>query len=282
MTEVTGSSPVEPTTDMKSTAYYIKTYILLMLLFGESLFLTHTLLEYVKTQKYFAPPLDLAIKIGLLLLLLLYTQALTIGAWYKKEQYLIVPIPIALGIAIVMFPINYVYAQIALVVSFLLLLSYMVKATYIMELLTKFKPRLILRVPSKGILFVFSLAAAILTVINPIDQTFDPAKKLSEIVNNQVMRYVEKDATLGPLMNFGMLNLNIANEVENQINQFIEPYRGLFVPLIALVVFALIRSIGFVVNLIYSLTIGGLFLIVKKTGFFRIETEQITRERLKF
>jgi hypothetical protein len=267
---------------MRSTAYYIKTSILALLLFIESLFLTHSLLEYIVSENYFFPEVTLVTKIAGLLLAILYTQALTAGAWHKNLQLLIVPFPLALGVAVVLLGTNNLYAQLSSLGTLLLMLLYIAKATHTMELLIKFRPKIIMVIPTKGVLFVFSFVAAALVLVNPKTTNFDLGEKIGEIANTQVKQVIEGDAAISSIMQFGMFDFDIEKEVSSKVNDFIEPYKNLLTPLIAVLVFAMVRSLGAVVSLIYGFTVEGIFWFARKLGFFNVEVEQITRERLSF
>lgn len=302
---------------MKSKTFWIKSIILITLLAIESFFLTKYIISYVESEMFFIPPWDTLTFIAGLLLLVLYTYSLTIGGWGKWEQYILVPLPISIGIWTGVLEKSASYAHITALAAFLILTYDTYFANTIKDLLIYFKPRLILKFSSYGIIFVFSLLSAILVFLHSAQRTtyFNLGERIGEItqeqyekiiqpsINENAQRVLEQELEgrglpVDPEM-FSMLggtssdstslvgglptiNLDLKGTIENGLNTLMEPYKKFIPSLIALIVFALIRFLGGFVYMFFSLTIPAVFKLFKSIGFLHINYREIKKEEISF
>ncbi len=302
---------------MRSPVYYIKAGVLGTLLCLESFFLTKFLLGYVSTGDYFTPPLQTLGIITGLLLLIIYTYALTIGGWDKWEQYVIVPLPISLGIFSATLVLNPTYAILTGVIAYVLICYDILIATNIKSQMVKFNPRIILRFSTKGLLFLFSLLTAVLVLINSPEnrpelsigsKIGELAQKQAEaIINPQIEKIntetqgaLLKNLPIDPELLSGLggtkqdsssyvgsfpgiqFDLDLKKTVETEFDRIAAPYKRFIPPLIALIVFALIRFLGGISYLLFSITIGAVFALFKKVGFLHPFTSTVEKQDLSF
>lgn len=261
----------------------IKTIVLSIALFVESFFLTSLMAEYARLHDYFTPPVNIVILLGVGLLLLAYTYAFTIGAWVSWEQFVIVPVPVCLGIFLVTMRINIVYALVLTAVCLVLLTYDIYFATSLKAQLVTFKPRLILRFSTKGLLFIFALVAAAIILMEPASKNIDVSGLIADEVGEQAEKLVKSSPTFQPLNQYGLTDmLDISGTVKKEVDTFIGSYRDYVLPILAFVALGFIQFLNLIVYLIFSLTIGLLFRIAKGLHFFRVEKETIEREILKF
>lgn len=305
------------TTHKKTTVFYVKTAILMILLWVESFFITKLLIDYVKSQKYFAPLMDFLITVTAMMLLILFTYFLTVGAWDKWEQYVIIPLPITLGIFVAVAPLNTTYALLIFVASYVLLCADLRISTNLKNQLLQFKPRYILRVSTKGILFMFSVIAGILVLVlsSNTAHEIDLGSKLGEITQEKYEQFVQPQinesaqrvlvnelegkglpadpemiSMLGGLTGNSSsfmgsipgINLDLTKTVESEFNALIEPYKQFIPPLIALLVFALIRFLGGIAHFIFSILIDPVFALFKSIGFLHVGQITVSKEVIGF
>ena len=76
--------------------------------------------------------------------------------------------------------------------------------------------------------------------------------------------------------------INVGSIVENQVNNYIEPYKGLIRPLMAILVFGLFQFYATIAMLIFMATVDILFMIAKSSKFFNIIEFDVKKEELKF
>ncbi len=302
---------------MKTKAFWIKTSLLSIILIIESYFVTESINTYVESEMFFMPPWRLLLVIAGLLLLVLYTYSLTIGGWDKWEQYVLVPLPISIGIWLNILQKNPGYASLIALMAFLLLIYDTFLANRIKEELIYFKPRLILKFSSKGVIFMYSLLAAGLVFLHSAEKTemINIGEKLGEITQDQYEKIVQpqinekaqkiledelegKGLPVSPEM-FSMLggisgdsnsligglptiNLDLKDTIEKEFNALMAPYRKFVPSLIALLVFALIRFVGGFSLLIFSNTVGLVFLFFKSIGLLHIKQVQVMKEEISF
>lgn len=268
---------------MKTTAYYIKTGILIGLLLLQTILLSNSILNYVKTQQYFGPPKELLIHIAVLLLTLAYTQALTIGAWGKWEQLIIIPIPITLGIFIILIPLGIPNALTIAILIGLISAYQALRAQKLMELFVKFNPYFILRPLTGNLFFVFALLAGFCAFINPMQNIpVNIGKQIGELTENQVRELMIGNELYQTAKEFGVIDINLKDEITNQVNNFIEPYKSLLAPITAVLVFAIIRTLGLVAAIVFSVTIKPLFWLTIKTGLIKVGFEDVKKEVYRF
>ncbi len=261
----------------------IKTVFLALLLFIESYLLTSLMAAYAQLRDYFSPPTNMVILLAIGLLLLAYTYALTIGIWNKWEQYIVVSIPVCLGIFVRVVQINPTYAF-ALTIIGLTLITYDIYfASSLKSQLISFNPRIILRVSTRGLLFIFALVGGALILMEPSNKNIDIGNLIASEVGEQVENFIMQSPTFQPLNQYGFSNLiNVEELIETEVNKYVFTYRDYVLPLLALVALGFIQFLNFLVLVIFSSTVGFLFKLAKSTGFFQIEKEVVEREVLKF
>lgn len=74
----------------------------------------------------------------------------------------------------------------------------------------------------------------------------------------------------------------IKSSISSQINKALEPYRDLFSPVLAILVFGLIQVYGIIIYFLYFHTISLIFFILKKINLIKIEAVPAEKEVLKF
>ncbi|OGC68719.1 hypothetical protein A2415_02075 [candidate division WWE3 bacterium RIFOXYC1_FULL_39_7] len=210
---------------MKSAGYYAKLISLILIIFGSSLLLTLQIAEPIKSQNYFSFSLDYAAKIVLLMVVNLYAFSLTIGAWGKWEQYLIIPLPVSVAIFMVIYTVDIFYAVVLAVLAALFMAFDIQKSTRIRELLTKFDPKIILRLSTSGLLFIFSTIGGALVILYAfVAPEYNVGKEISSIVEKPLKSLVETqlrsnlEEQLVPLNMSGGQNLD--PEVESLLERF--------------------------------------------------------------
>lgn len=308
------SSPVKK---VVSTSAKIKTIAISLLLGLETYLITKLLMSYVETKRYFAPPMAFLAELAALILVLLYTYFLSAGAWKTWEQYVIVPVPISIGIFLATFQLDMTYALLMFFISFLLLCYDVFLATRLRNEMITFRPRFILRFSTKGILFIFSLLAGVLVLIESTQASneINLGEKVGDVVQSQYENFVEpeinenaqrvlvnelggKGLPIDPeiFSKLGVLtgdsnsfvgeipgiNLDLRKTVENEFNSLIEPYKQFIPPLIALVVFALIRFVGTIVHGLFNLTIDIVMKLFVSIGFLKVYHVAVKKEEIGF
>ncbi len=264
----------------------------MVLVATESYFLTNTLLLYVRSQDYFTPPWQTLVTISVLLLLVLYTYTLTVGAWGKWEQYVVVPFPICTGIFLSLLFLNPAYALLIATGAYFVISYDVWVSTNITRMLIHFDPRTVLRFSNRGVLFTFALLAGVITFLHPSLQTnqFDFGGKLAEITQAQVNSILRSQASTtqdqmgltGFPLELSAFNLDLRSTLKAQIDQIIAPYQQFIPPLIALLVYVLIRFLGSVANFVFNGTASILFKIAKSFGLFHVLHVQVEKEVLSF
>jgi len=253
--------------------------------------------------------------------LMVTTHALLVGAWNTWEQYFLGPIPVAMGLFLATYPINSAYAVVFLIFVIVFMSYEITLAAQLKSQLLVFNPRMVLKFVSKGLILVFSISSAILVVIHAgkepsinignavgefVDEHFsfqatkqlnsqylkdlspEEAERLSafgldpSLLTNP--KVIEGDPTeaLKELQNRGLEEISLKNAVAKEVNKLVEPYKRFLNPVIAILIFGLIQFLGTISYLFYSLFVGLIFQIAKKTGFFKIETVPAEKETLHF
>ena len=285
--------------------FSVKSVLLAALLLVESFLLSKFIFEYTLGNAVFSPSPTFLITVGILILLVYYTFSLTIGIWGRKIQFLLVPVPIAIGIILPIVLINPMYALVLSVATYLLILYDITWASRVMGNLIKFDPGIILRTSTRGILLLFSLVGSLYVIVNPTTIDHELVENhvktfLVESVGNFIYENTEIKNTIELETEQGIPNLindrnlisligslrigelNPFNILDEKVSEVVQTYRQFIPPIFALLIFSTIQVIGFAVGLVYAGTIGALFEIARKTGFFRIEKEEVEREVLRF
>lgn len=265
--------------------------------------LTRVILNFVRTGEFFKPELNFALKVILIMIAGLYTYTLTIGAWKKWEQYLIVPLPFAIGIIVALFGPSPLYATIIGLVSALLIANEIHIATQLKNNLIKFKPYLVLRQSAKRITVVFSLIGAVLVLATPFhkENSTKLVDRVQQLLVTETSEFVDKNLsnpadvavilnTVGIETDQTTLNLILGNEgsldfgatVEKtltaELDKLLEPYQQFVAPLMAVIAYGVFQLLGFASLVIYYSTLGILFWMAKKTGFIKIANLPVVSE----
>lgn len=284
---------------MKTKIFYIKSILLAVFLMIESYFLSNILMGYVNSGNFFSPPREFIITTILMLLLILYTYFLTVGGWDKWEQYFIVALPIAAGITLRGIQENLTYGLITGLLILLILCYDIFLSTRLKNQMISFNPRLILKFSTRGVLFAFSLAAAIFVFMDkPRDtSTFNIGEKIGSITQKQFDKLIKPRLNESVKNSLPMeiplegddymsglpgINLDLRQTVESEFNSIVEPYKRFIPPLIALVVFTFIRFLGGITNWLFTITVGAVFAFFKSVGFLHVNQKQVQKEEIGF
>lgn len=223
---------------------------------------------------YFQITTEFSIKVVILMFLAIITCSLTIGAWEKGKQYLLIAVPVALAMFFALLNYNF-YNALTISAGALALLSYDIyKSDQLKGILVKMDPRFILRFSTTGLLFIFSVLGGVLVIIHSTyyNPSINLGKRLTEISKQPVQQVMQGQ----------YIDEKVMETVEHQINDLIEPYKNWLKPLMALIVFGVFQFFSNVAYLIYMLLIGPIFKVAKKSGFLKVETITIEKEVFKF
>lgn len=277
------------------TSSIIKISVLTVLIFIESFLLSQLILDFIRRGGIFHFSIEFSIRTVAYMLLSIYTFSLTAGGWDKWKQYVMIPLPVSLAIFITTVIVFPQYAFFVAAGSALLISLDVNKSTQMKKLMVKFDPKMILRFSTKGILFVFSIFGGVLILLNstqvePLNVGQEIYKLIQKpvenIISDQIFPVVNlailESADLASTPLFEKTEESVGVIVENQINKLIEPYKNFIHPIIAVLTFALFQFYASLAYVIYILTIDLIFLISKKTGFFKIEMATVEQEQLKF
>ncbi len=294
----------------------MKSISLATLLFIESFLLSASVLKFIESQKYFSPPLSFMISIIILFFLITTTNALLVGAWDKWEQYVLSPLPVCLGIFLVLFTVNSAYAVILILFVYLLMSYDVFLAAQLKRQLLVFNPRLVLKFSSKGIILSFSIMAAVMVMVSAgtqpdfdiggsvggfIDKYF--TVRVNEQINQQLQgglsqdqierlsafgldpsqfTLVEETDIFHKLPNIVTPELSLKNTVTKEVNKLIEPYKKFVNPIMAIMIFGLVHFLGAAAFFIHTLFVDAIFWAAKKTKFHKIEKVPAEQEILHF
>lgn len=262
-----------------------KTYKLLVLQFLlllEGISITRLLLEFAKTQQFFNPPFKTILLIGGVVLLSLYTYSFIIATWEHSLNYYLTPIIFSISIAIMFVSLSYVYALIAFLLSLAVALYDTQYSIELSKHLIKFEPKYILRLSTKGILFIFSILAAITVLVNPLHpDKIHISQDIAQIAQTQFDAVLKGSPDLQTLQGFGDINIDVAGTVQQQVDKFLTPYKQFLMPLLAILIFGVMQFINSLVYLIFSLTITPIFSFSKKIHFLNSELSTVEKEILK-
>jgi hypothetical protein len=131
-------------------------------------------------------------KVILTMAALTLTFALSMGAWNKWEQYLIVPVPILLAVSVTLLSYSTVYTAIVGAVFAVILILDVHRSSRLREVMVEFQPKLILRLSGRGILLVFSILGGLLVILHSakIEQRLNIGEKISEWVEQPIKNMV--------------------------------------------------------------------------------------------
>lgn len=266
---------------------YIKTVIVACSIFIASFFLTQAMMAYIETQGYFSLNFAPLSKIGILILLSAYTVALSSPAWNEWSQLLVVSLPFSLGIFLNLLALEPANALVMAVAIFIILSFFVEKSVRLEKTMAKSIPSVFLRSSIRGLFLCISLLAAGIVILSPGNEAEQLTENVGEVANNQISQYINKkllseNPEAGMLLQYTNVEQNLNEEISNQVENAIEPYRNLIHILMAVLVFVTLQGFSTIIYIIFNITIGLIFFIAKKTKFFRKETELIEKEILKF
>jgi hypothetical protein len=267
---------------VRTTSYYVKAGILATFILLQSFYLSQLIIGFVRDSDIFSVTLNFSIQVVLLMLLIIYTFALTIGGWKKYDQYVIILLPVTIAVFLSTMLISTTYATIITLIFALLLAYDIYKSTKLKNLLLKPEPKMILRFSTRGLLFLFSIMGGVLVLLNVSGmRTINVGQMVGEFVAEPLQNIVESQVT-PEAREYTTGTINYREVTENQINTLIRPYTNFVNPIIALLTFGLFQLYASVAYIIYILTIDILFWIAKRLKFFTIETTTVEQEQLKF
>ena len=260
----------------KSKVYIFKASLISLALLIESFFLSNVLFEFVQTQNYFSPDVQQMVVIGVLLLLILWTYSLSVGGWRKWEQYVIAPLPIALGIFLVLAQFDVRSAGVVAVVAYVLIAYQVYIASGLRKDFVRFRPDIIFGLSTKGVLFLFSFVTGALVFLNASlgGQEIDLGRKVGEFADTHSESLLPQDLPLP--------GLNVTRLVESEFNKLVAPYRDFIPPLMALIAFTLVGFVGAISRLAFMYTVRPLFALSKRIGFLQINQVSVEKEEIVF
>ncbi|KKS31774.1 hypothetical protein A2380_01670 [candidate division WWE3 bacterium RIFOXYB1_FULL_43_24] len=295
---------------MKSAGYYVKLGVLMLALFSETFFLTTLINGFVSKGDFFNISVPFSLQVVGIMTLIILTFALTIGAWDVWYFNIMTPLAIAAGIMVPLLSTSTTYALIIGGVAFILMAAESYRSYRIKRLLIKFEALLVLRFAVRGILLVFSILAGLIIILNASNvKEIDFGQLIAEVaekpikstVNSQLQQTIERQTLYSGyspeevqklLDEYGIEagtgtetitnDLDIKSMIQTQVNDLIAPYKELVRPLIAILVFGLFQLYAAVSYAIYSLLVGLIIAIAKKTGLLKIVTETVEKQDLQF
>jgi hypothetical protein len=296
-------------------AYYIKTVTIVVLTFFQTYFLSWLILDYVSKGNFFTFDTAFALLVIFLMVLIAWTFSISVGAWGNGMQYLVVPVPTGMAMFMVLAPQNVTYALITAAVVVAMLMYDVWKSTKLSELLIKFEPTIILKFSTNGLLFLFSVLAGVMVMVNTGKaHELNLGKQTADLVGNTLNTAIQSQikntlqgapqgylnqvdpSVVSMLEQFGLptdlsdpaytdpqnLGIDTKEIVESQVNALIEPYKDFIKPIMALLLFGIFQFYAYIAYLIFSLTVNGIYWIAKKVSFLKTETIQVDKEILKF
>lgn len=255
------------------------------------------------------------------MLLLIYTFSLSIGAWYKWEQYIMVIIPIILAIFIKLFISNSKYILSTCCIATLLLAYEIRKSTRLKNLLIKVDPKIIMRFSAKSLLLLFCILGGIISLIDPdMKKSFDLGERVAELSGKHVEKYLDKQISEqileqdydviedgGTVVSEGYeipakaeiydgfyIDLRELYEdkeptqeqlksfISRKVNEATEQYKEFFQPILSLVTFSVLQIYALIAFFLYGLTIDLIFWTAKRLKLVHIHTENVEKENLIF
>jgi len=232
-----------------------------------------SVVNYIQTQNFFTFPIQTLVSLGVLMLIIILTFSLTVGAWDGMLTYTTTALPLGVGVLTAAFYVDYKFVLAAAAVVMLVVANEVYTAAKTGSILIKFDPYIVLRPASKTILTLLSLLAGLMVLLSLLSptSTFDVDSKVREFVTSLVARSLP-----------GGVSPQIGGLVADQVFAAIQPYSR-FVPyVIALITFSFAQLLGAVVYILYSLAIRKVFSLSKVLRFFNVQEVEIMQERLGF
>ena len=300
---------------VRSPAYIAKVVTIAILMFVLTYILSAFILDFVIKGDYFAFDLRFTFWMIGLMVLVAWTFSVSVGAWDKGLQYLIIPIPAGIAVFLILSMQNIAYALATSLLIIAMLIYDIWKSTKISKLLIKFEPAIVLKFSTNGLLLLFAILAGVMVMAHTgKTQDFNIGKQMADLVGETIdaaiqtqiqntlqgapQGYLENiDPTMANMLTqFGLpanlsdpvytdpqnLGIDTKEIVETQVNTIIEPYKNFIKPIMAILLFALLRFYAYFAYLIFSVTVNGVYWIAKRTGFLKTEMVPVQKEILKF
>ena len=289
----------------------IKRVLLSLVLSIESYLVGNVLKDFIQNQNYFSFSLNFTLKIVVLLVLTLYTLSFSIGTSDKWEYGTVFGIGVFLGVFFNLITYDTFYALLIALGSFLIINLNSLRSLKYKNNLIKAIPKLSLRFSTKGMLLIFGVLASTIFLLESsgVTNQINVGKTIAEITEKPVLNIVEKQISqiqlplktqelnendpkvktvlesLGlpsflPQNLLSPENINISGIIESAVNRFLEPYKKLFSPVMAILIFAIFQFYATIAYYVYFLTINPLFSLLKKIGLIKTEKIQIEKEKL--
>jgi hypothetical protein len=268
-------------TRSKNIGFYIKSALIVAAVFFATNSLSSEILTFSQTGDIFALNTELAIRVTVLMLAVMYLFTLSIGAWDKWEQFAIIPIPTALGVTLSLMLLQQLYA-LYIGLAFLVLMElFILSSTKLKKLLLKFSPTIIMQPILRGTLFLFSLLSVISIILSSNAQNINIGNEIGTMIEEPLKQAVTKQIPT-ELRSFVLTEVDFKGLAETQINKTIEPYKNYIKPIMAILTFFLFQFFGSIALFIYKLTVNILMWLVLKTKLIKIELVEVPQEILKF
>ncbi|MFC1625110.1 hypothetical protein ACFL15_01940 [Patescibacteria group bacterium] len=271
----------------------IKRIVVSLVIALESFIVVSLVKNFVQTQNYFSVSWEFSIKILAALLITMYTLALTTATANKWTQNLWSAGGISLGIVLILATYDFSYAVIVGVLSFLLCILGTQRSFGLNKNMLKTVPRHTLRYAVRGALMAFSISAATIFLLETSGfVSINIGQKIAEVVEKPIQGIVKSQVSKEiPQVPIGVEGFDIPDlfspervdikgMVESQINRFLEPYKRLFSPIMAGLIFVIFQFYGTIAYYLYFLTVGALFALLKKIGLVKAEKVQVEKEQL--
>ncbi|MBU1133249.1 hypothetical protein KKG08_03185 [Patescibacteria group bacterium] len=271
----------------------IKRIIVSLILAIESFIVVSLIKNFIQTQNYFSVSWDFAIKLILILVFTMYTLALTTVTANKWTQNLWTAAGISLGIIILLATYDMFYATIVGLGSFAISVLSSQRSLKLSNNMIKTAPRHTLRYSVRGVLLAFSICAATIFLLESSGvSSVNIGQKIAEVAEEPVKGIVESQIPKEipqlpvPIEGFDISslispdNIDVKGIIESQVNRFLEPYKRLFSPVMALLIFLIIHFYGTIAYYIYFLTVEMIFSLLKKIGLLKVEKIQVEKEQL--
>ncbi|MFC1700134.1 hypothetical protein ACFLZ4_00640 [Patescibacteria group bacterium] len=271
----------------------IKRIVVSLVIALESFIVVSLVKNFIQTQNYFSVSWEFAIKLLLALLITMYTLALTTATANKWTQNLWSAGGVSLGIMLVLATYDVFYAVVVGVVSFLLCTLGTQRSFGLNRNMLKTVPRHALRYAVRGALMAFSISAATIFLLETSGfVSINIGQKIAEVVEKPIQGIVESQFPKEiPEVPIGIEGFNISDlfspetvdikgMVESQINRFLEPYKRLFSPIMAGLIFVIFQFYGTIAYYVYFFTVGMVFALLKKIGLIKAEKLQVEKEQL--
>ena len=289
-----------------------KTTLIALLLLVESFFLTNQIVNLVNTKDFFVINTNLWIRITMLMILLALTIPFSIGVWNKSTQYLLVPIPLMLGIALNILYLRSTYIGFIVFIFALIVIAGLVSAANLKDKLIKYEPYVIFYHAIRHTFTAYAIiAVAMLMLSAKRGEDFNIIDRLSDMASKQVVNLVKPSIQANPIgdkisnlleriygeeqnvqeglnadtlkvlqnLGYGLSGSDaIQQEVATNIRALIEPYRLFVLPFIGLLIFGIMQFLAFIARLVFAILIGPLTSMAINLGFLHIETISVEKQ----